>query len=592
MNNVSGIKEITPQVSKEENFRSLLDEAFLRPIRSVLIVDDEFPTLEKLLNQEGDAKHDNIQRLKELITECRSENRRWLVDVHDGSYGSLAAESSFEHMHQSDLLILDYHLDGGETNEKALSILRTLARNDHFNLVVVYTHGYGGDAGLSKVGLEIASSLTVNRFNDAAVPEAATEMLDSWEDDDDTIYQTLLACVDRNALLEILNSGNSPKWKELKLLPSLSKLRQIIEARQGEKKCNLAELAERIILDRIRKDSDVFSNSDFGKIKYSSVNNIWIRTNKLFITVVGKSIKPAEIPSRLLDSLENWDPSPHRILMTKIRAELENVGAHLEQSVLDQKYIQAGWLHRMLQSDALERPWRIRETTARHWEEMASASQNKIQHFAKRLFSTIPAIENSAGYVLKHTDVNVESEIDSIKTYHNCYVCSKEVEGHHLMPGHILEIPGKSQNEYWLCLSPACDLVPVQGSKWGAESTSGLMPFKSVMLHEVGVQKALGNANSNQYLFIRVNNQMKAFSFLRSENANPEWEQMFAHDNGSIKENDLNIDVTRVIFEATGVSTKLQKCGLVAQLRYEYALNLLQKLGASLSRVGLDFVKK
>ena len=29
---------------------------------------------------------------------------------------------------------------------------------------------------------------------------------------------------------------------------------------------------------------------------------------------------------------------------------------------------------------------------------------------------------------------------------------------------------------------------------------------------------------------------------------------------------------------------------VIAQLRYEYALNLLQKLGVSMTRIGLDFV--
>jgi hypothetical protein len=592
MNDVTELQALIPTADNPTIYRSLLDETFLKPIRSVLIVDDEFPTLEKLLSQQDQSRHENIQRLQELIAECRNENRRWLVDVHDGSESSLVSGSSFQHMHQSDLLILDYHLDGGEGNSKALNILRTLAQNDHFNLVVVYTNGYGGDVGLSKVGVEIASSLTFNGLHDQVVPAAAAEMLESWEDDDDNIYQKLHESIDINALLEVLNSSKLCKWQDLKSLPSLSKLRQLIDARQTEKREGLSELAERIILERLSKDAEIFSANNFGKVKYSLTQNIWIRTNKLFITVIGKTVKPSEIPSKLLDSLENWDPSPHRLLMTKIRAELENVGAHLEQSVLDQKYIQAGWLHRMLQSNPHERPWRIRETTSRHWEEMAFASQTTIQNFAKRLFSTIPSSENSTDYVLKHTGVNVESESDSIKTFHNCYVCSKEVEGHHLMPGHILEIPVDTRSEFWLCLSPACDLVPGQGSKWGAEETSGLMPFKSVMLHEVTQDKALGNATSNQYLFVRVNGKMKAFSFLRNPNSNPEWEQMFAHGNGAVKEDDLNIEITRVTFGSDGVKTKNEKCELVAQLRYEYALNLLQKLGASLSRVGLDFIKK
>ncbi|WP_205930622.1 hypothetical protein, partial [Pseudomonas viridiflava] len=48
--------------------------------------------------------------------------------------------------------------------------------------------------------------------------------------------------------------------------------------------------------------------------------------------------------------------------------------------------------------------------------------------------------------------------------------------------------------------------------------------------------------------------------------------------------------VARSIVGDTGLTFNEQKCEVVAQLRYEYALNLLQKLGGHLSRVGLDFV--
>jgi hypothetical protein len=39
-----------------------------------------------------------------------------------------------------------------------------------------------------------------------------------------------------------------------------------------------------------------------------------------------------------------------------------------------------------------------------------------------------------------------------------------------------------------------------------------------------------------------------------------------------------------------GLVMRKYQAQVVAQLRYEYALNLMQRLGTSMTRVGLDFV--
>jgi len=65
----------------------------------------------------------------------------------------------------------------------------------------------------------------------------------------------------------------------------------------------------------------------------------------------------------------------------------------------------------------------------------------------------------------------------------------------------------------------------------------------------------------------------------------------FAQNQGKF-ENDFKICVARLKWDpkseapvATWVNAEI-----VSQLRYEYALNLLQRLGGSLMRIGLDFV--
>lgn len=98
-------------------------------------------------------------------------HHQWLVDVHDGKKVAVDQDVSIApYLHHSDLVILDYHLDGDEgSGEKAINILRKLAENDHFNMVVVYTKGYrepGGD--VDRVVLEIALGLST--------PDASLEL--------------------------------------------------------------------------------------------------------------------------------------------------------------------------------------------------------------------------------------------------------------------------------------------------------------------------------------------------------------------------------------------------------------------------------
>ena len=94
-------------------------------------------------------------------------------------------------------MILDYHLnknrpsDGGD----AIGVLRGLANNDHFNLVVVYTKGYedpGGD--IPRVVQEIAIGLCSEDDRLAISDErqcVVKRFLEDWEDDQPHIVEKI-----------------------------------------------------------------------------------------------------------------------------------------------------------------------------------------------------------------------------------------------------------------------------------------------------------------------------------------------------------------------------------------------------------------
>ena len=113
-------------------FNDLVREAFIKPLRSVLIIDDQYPTWEEIFNSKvtGDKHSEEMERdsskktwtnsavageVHGLIKEFRSQKPGFIIDIHDGilensrdkSAGNETPRELANHLHQSDLLILD-----------------------------------------------------------------------------------------------------------------------------------------------------------------------------------------------------------------------------------------------------------------------------------------------------------------------------------------------------------------------------------------------------------------------------------------------------------------------------------------------------
>lgn len=63
------------------------------------------------------------------------------MDIHDGENVGLGEDEKVAaHLHQSDLLVLDFQLNGSNSyGTKATEIARSVMNNGHVNLVVVHT---------------------------------------------------------------------------------------------------------------------------------------------------------------------------------------------------------------------------------------------------------------------------------------------------------------------------------------------------------------------------------------------------------------------------------------------------------------------
>ena len=585
-------------LAQGNTYSDFIREVFIDPIRTVMVVDDEFPTLDTLLTDKlggpsCNVHNDDCERVRGILEFCRDHPRNWLVDIHDG--GKQANEIEVAgHLSQSDLLILDYQLiKGDHSGDRAIEILRKLAENDRFNLVVVYTQAASaGDHGARSIVEEIALGLTSEDPELALHPqaeEAVNDAVNLWSDTDHDIEQRLFDAVDEGTYLNYRKLTERGDIDQLKEIGGIAQLLSILETRPDGVRLREPQLVKWTLKKRQDRLRPRLSPRNYGRVNFraGSVGKNWVRTDRMFVTVVGKDTSPGHIPELVLSALGDWDPAPHRLLMSKMRAELDKRGVPVEAEVLGDLFLQAGWLEEFLEPDEATRNRNVRNAVRRHWESMGDQLEADTANFAHRLSQDIRT-QDKATLIERFSGLDLEAHRQDILLHLNCHNCSKRVEGTHLSTGHIIRLQSGNSEEYKLCLSPACDLEPEQKRGAGFHKRLGdWMPFTAVSLLSSCFPKALRDAAAGSHLFFKPKSESKIRVFSCAESLS---EPMFAANQGRFSPDGAwELELARIRGSGSKISSELVTRLVVGQLRYEYALNLLHRLGHHLSRVGLDF---
>jgi CheY-like chemotaxis protein len=601
-----------------DDYAALVDQVYITPIRSVVALDDQFPTLDRLLDSKVSpleaivqdeetvtvarvpVNPDEIGRAKSLVAYCR--DRQWIVDIHDGSQVLKAQgeASVLQHLHQTDLLVLDYRLKG-ETfgGDHAIEILRALSKNPHFNIVVVYTKD-----DIVGTFREIALSLLRPHTFSSDHDDEVSGIWQEWVDEDAAAMATLEQHFDSAVYLYFRKSRVPPDWADLKkqfpgVMAFNAAVGQKIGARGG---CTLkAQDFGWWLLKKVQAtlQSKLFTGgaSNVNSMRAPTTDVNWLRTDNLFLTVVSKDVEGATIIDRLRGALCEWRPSPHRLIVSTMRAELEDRGGSIEELALQNVYLQAGLLKRLVQSTGESRAALLMRILEQHWSEILRAMKVEVLPHAKKIIETETQISGGTadGTVLRHYswyDAASAEQKNRMTLALNSYVSTQQIDGHHLATGQVFDFEG----ERWICLSPICDLEPEQNKdkRWFAK-VGDAMPFKAVKLLHIPDATAIKYAKSSLCLFLKIGDEMKCYGFLPmggdQGDPNPHWEQMFASKQGVFgADNSFELSAVRTGQDNKPFLTPPQTTQVVAQLKYEYALNLLQRLGSNLTRVGLDYI--
>ena len=220
-----------------------------------------------------------------------------------------------------------------------------------------------------------------------------------------------------------------------------------------------------------------------------------------------------------------------------------------------------------------------------------SAILPRVETFATRLVAAEAAAAKGDVDALnqRHFEVDLTNAEQRLKSEreHNAYAGSKPPEGWHLTTGHVFTL-GEA---YWVCVSPACDMVPAQLGQDRVEVFGERLPFMAVRLHAIKDSKQLTDVTTNRYVFIRVGDSVKTFCFNNPVDSNsaPNWQMLLAGARGQFRDG-FAFKVCFTELSKGRLVQRTREATVVAQLRYEYALNLMHRLGGSITRIGLDFV--
>ena len=533
-------------------YQSFIKEAFIDPIRSVLIVDDDYPTYNDILEQSGTANDNKAwrnqpARIAKLIGEFRQRSRPLLVDIHDGADVSAENEvATATHLHQCDLLVLDYVLDKGKSSDgtRAIEILRGLMSNNHFNLVIIYTNEK------LDVVFDTVRWRLISPFNDTlfkSETSTAEDLIYNSETDvenfETRLYETIGAAqyfhsrANQSSYLRKMAKDQEP-YKLFNVLAD-----RVDWCRDQRK------LVLRYLLKRLENENGVNDSQAgrFDNLQWSRNDPIWIKSDSAFVALSGKTDNHDDLLSDLQKALNNWNPRPSRLLLTKLCAEIDDYGVAAQGPALSNYHALAYWYYKLLSSSDNDRRWRVIESLSRHSDQLLQTILPRVEDFATRLVNSEDTTARSLTEICKdHFGVNLKKDSDWTKATleHNVFVCSMEPVGSHLTTGHVFEM----SDIHWLCLSPACDMVPSQISDWRTAALGKRLPFLAVKLHSISTTRVTKDIHSNRFLFLRFKDQLSGFCFndpSRAESS-PQWDLLYAENRGEFTGKNFRFTVSRI----------------------------------------------
>lgn len=611
--------------------------AFIEPVRSVLFVDDQFPTYEELVDAgaavaapqppvaapagaqppaaaPGAAQppapaaalatamapaitvpgRAETARARRLVASCRQSN--FVCDVRNNPDALAAVDVN--RLGVSDLVVVDYHLRGAGNPDDAVNFLARLARSPHFNLAVIYTAEKNLIAVRQTVAARIRGiSLELGFAGD--LPEVTP---------------------DQNALRIYLDDYLNAK-------PSVNG--QPFQAIFNQDAALLGGLTKEARTALLQRHFDAFIEHTFGtnadiveevyipvSMSGSGENGHWVQGGNVFVVIVPKTEDAATenigvLLNKLTAAIVDWSPSLIDVMLAAAAGSIQRHGLRKTAVDFGDDVLCNGLVYWFLAGDSAygeaaqiqseaDRRDRIEQLHRTVFELLCAAALKSAADLSEAVVAAalpqgqnpihIPAADRAA--LAKSWAKAKNTDEWKMMLAANAFLCSTAFAGKHVTTGTIFRKEGTE--EYWLCVSAGCDMVPRSGPA-SNEWRNRLYPFR--LIHSARLPKhaapptALIGAHHGRTIFIRQGRDIVALEFVPKGLTEPNIAPLFAENAAMVANGIFRGFFVQKAADGT-LATVASNYTPVGQLRPEYAARLLQQTGHHLSRIGVDFLSR
>jgi hypothetical protein len=552
-----------------------VNEAYIQPIRSVLAVDDDFH------QYDATKPGEDPDRAKAIWRACR--NRGLLCDIDDGS--DLVNNKVGDHLLKSDLVILDYHLRDNES-EWSLALLRRLATSEHASLVVVYTK----DPDIFAIRRAIAAHLRGVKAKEEWFPNP--EIAGVWDAVADTHKY-----VPTEALVDAYISGDK------------GKCRSDSDLKERLKELNVPGTAFTHVVDAIY---DTALMTAFG-VPYGSFcekpplsgdsdTSPWVYAHNLFVVCVVKTPENLNEGELVFTELQNalcaWDPNFMMSSVAFARGEFARGGFDHERASLSDRSLQAGWLYHAWAGSVEEQDGRLRVLFERIVRSYSSRILDTVIEFGRKHIpnrdnpaADLDTLKAAIGYFYTAETPPEEDVLHAL----NEYLAVEDIPDH-VETGTVFvrAADGISKGHVYLCVTPACDLVPRHPRGGWEKRMHPLRPIIAMRckISEVAA-KNLQIAEQSRCIFLTVEKRRKVIVLADEDSPVPALEWFVLSGMGKIGDDSsfsaVKFDCTDKDGGGALVATP-EPMKVLGQIRSIYANRIMQAAGQHMSRIGVDFV--
>lgn len=590
----------------QEAYNALITKTFCdNAIRTVMLIDDQYVPYASLVKTTTDATDlEDLQASLELSSRAAEiqnyfENKKLICDVSDG-FTNFDAEKA----RKSDLIILDYFLENNEP-VKTISILDELAHSNHLNLVVLYTN-----KSLDDSWLQVVSSLRGCGKVDLEDLIANEENFEFWEDETESgekIPESWLNTIDEHDVASFL----------MGLKPDKNTIGKIIKAIGAENSSKRQAVYIGLCHHRIVQGKlDLLNKQETydGEFCGCFGDSKWLKIGNLFLCFSHKEQDDTgeKINQKLNDALINWSPNYFRLILSEIENQLENEGVSISSFDQNNYLDQAAWLWQILsESSKLDVSDLVSQNNLTVREKLLSnktliSFATSVLDCIKTEFPQLHEIEQQrddqsdddyATYKkatlsknveitneqirksISVTSSNLSAQPSDVVVAINKSLSLKEISTPHITTGSILT--NESKDEWYVCVSPACDCVPEQNNTDLTRRLSpNYKPLKFLELTKVKQGSALKKATQGKYLFL------PGEVFLQIE-GEPKLDYVISSNSSKA----LNtFDVYFLDSDEENVTTSPKILTIYSQLKEEYSARFQAIASHHVGRIGVDFV--